>query len=292
MRNRQVVPSQRFGHRAIRLFTELHEKGRTTFTVHDVRDILGLESKSTRNFVEKLVHRELATRLRRGLFAISPFELVPEREFLGNPYVVARELAGGGDYYLSHASAMHLHRMLTEPQLVAHVTRPRGCHARSRSIIGTQFRFVRCKQEHFFGFVEHALDDGEKVLVSDLERTILDGLKQPEYCGGIVGVARAYRMRRSDMDVGRLVDYALRLDVGAVIGRLGFLLETCGVDEPAKLGRLRARPKTGYHVLDPALPRAGRRMARWRLCLNVNLQELESARSTRPMSAETFSACR
>ncbi len=255
--------------------------------MRDVRGIMGLGPKSTRNFVEKLVHRGLATRVRRGLFTISPFELVPEPEFVGNPYVVARELAGGRDYYLSHASAMHLHRMLAEPQLVIHVTRPRGCHARSRSIIGTQFRFIRCKREHFFGFVELALDDGLKVLVSDLERTIVDGLKQPEYCGGIAGVARAYRMRRSDMDVGRLVNCALRLDVGAVIGRLGFLLEACGVDEPAELDRLRARLTATYHLLDPTLPPVGRHVARWRVCLNVNPQELESARSTRPMSAET-----
>jgi len=33
-------------------------------------------------------------------------------------------------------------------------------------------------------------------------------------------------MRRDDIDSGKLVDYALRLSVGAVIRRLGYLLET------------------------------------------------------------------
>jgi predicted transcriptional regulator of viral defense system len=82
------------------------------------------------------------------------------------------------------------------------------------------------------------------------------------------------------MNIGRLVDYALRLDVGAVIRRLGFLLETCGVDEPAALERLRARLTATYHLLDPTLPVEGHRVARWRLRLNVSPEELEAVRST------------
>jgi hypothetical protein len=37
---------------------------------------------------------------------------------LGNPYLIARFLANGAPYFLSHASAMELHRMVTQPQLV------------------------------------------------------------------------------------------------------------------------------------------------------------------------------
>ena len=266
------------GPQAAELLAVLHEKRRTIFTVGDVQEVTGLGSKSTRNFVGKLVRRGVATRLKPGLFILVPFELGREREYLGNPYLVARALAGGRDYYLSHASAMDAHRMVTQPQLVVYVTSP--LPLRGRTILGTEFHFVRCKPEHLFGVAEHWVDKTEKVVVSDLERTIIDGLKQPEYCGGIVEVAKGYWMRRSDMNIRRLVDYALRLDVGAVIRRLGFLLETCSVDEPAALERLRARLTAAYHLLDPTLPAEGRRVARWRLRLNVSPEELEAVRST------------
>ena len=36
----------------------------------------------------------------------------------GNPLVVAREMMRGEDYYLSHATAMEIHGMTTQPQLV------------------------------------------------------------------------------------------------------------------------------------------------------------------------------
>src|ERR1700733_754085 len=110
------------GPQAACLLTTLHEKRRTIFSFHDVQQVTGAGLIPTRNFVDKLVQRGLATRLKPGLFILVPFELGHEREFLGNPYLVARELAGGRDYYLSHASAMEMHNMVTQPQLVVYTT--------------------------------------------------------------------------------------------------------------------------------------------------------------------------
>ena len=271
-------PQKTLGPQAARLIAELHGKRRTVFTIADVQEVTGLGPKSTRNFVGKLVQRGVATRLRPGLFNLVPFELGREREYLGNPFIVARELAGGRDYYLSHASAMDAHRMVTQPQLVVCVTSPASM--RGRTILGTEFRFVRCKPEHMFGITEHWATKTEKVFVSDLERTVIDGLKQPEYCGGVFEVAKGFWIRRHDIDIERLVDYALRLDVGAVIRRLGFLIEAFGVDEPAALKRLRARLTATYIPLDPTLPAAGHSVARWRIRLNVSPEELKAVRGT------------
>jgi predicted transcriptional regulator of viral defense system len=261
-----------------RLVETLHDERRLVFSFEDARRITGASLKSTRGFVGKLVQRGIATRLKPGLFILVPFELGREREYLGNPYVVARELAGGRDYFLSHASAMDLHGMVTQPQLVVYATSPRPL--RGRTILGTQFRFVRCKPTHLFGVTSHWVDKTQQVAVSDLERTVVDGLKQPEYCGGFAEVAKGYWMRRGDIAVAKLVDYALRLDVGVVIRRLGFLLESSNVDAPNELERLRERLTDTYHLLDPTLPAEGRRVARWRLRLNVSPEELQAARST------------
>ena len=127
-----------------------------------------------------------------------------------------------------------------------------------------------------FGVTEHWITKTEKVRVSDLERTVLDGLKQSEYCGGFTEVAKGFWMRRGDIETSRLVDYALRLNVGAVIRRLGFLLEVFEVNAPRELERLRRRLTASYAVLDPMLPDEGTFFARWRLRLNIEPEEIES----------------
>jgi predicted transcriptional regulator of viral defense system len=257
-----------------RLVAALHDRGRPLFGHDDVEAITGLQRASARSLVAGLVRRGLATRLKPGLFLLVPQELGHEREYLGNPYVVARELVGTTNYYVSHASAMELHQMVTQPQLAVFVTSPKA--VRPRMVLGTEFRFVRCKPEHMFGLVGHWATKTEKVRVSDRERTVLDGLKHSEHCGGFTEVAKGFWMRRDDIDVDRLVDYALRLDVGAVIQRLGFLLETFEAQEPERLERLRQRVPASYAPVDPLLPPEGPTAARWRLHLNVEPDEILS----------------
>jgi len=267
-------PAKTLGPQTARLVAMLYERGRSLFTHADVEAITGLQAKSARNLMAGLVNRGLATRLKPGLFILVPFELGREREYLGNPYVVARELAGTPDYYLSHASAMDLHQMVTQPQLAVFVTSPKAI--RPRTVLGTEFRFVRCKPGALFGVVEHWATKTERVRVSDLERTVIDGLARPEFCGGFTEVAKGYWMRREAITPSKLVDYALRLDVGAVVRRLGFLLETFEVPAAAEVERLRAELTSTYALADPLMPAEGPYQARWRLRVNVAPDELRA----------------
>ena len=221
-----------------------------------------------------MISRGVVTRLKAGLFILVPFEMGREREYFGNPFVVARELCGTPDYYISHASAMEIHQMVTQPQLVVYTTTPK--FLRARFVLGTEFRFVRCKPEKFFGYTDHWATKTEKVQVSDLEKTIVDGLKQPEYCGGFSEIAKGFWMRREDIDSGKLVDYALKINVGAVMRRLGFLLELLEMEASGELERLRERLTMTYSILDPVMPAEGKFLARWRLRLNVSPEEIEA----------------
>ena len=266
------------GPRAAHVVAVLHERGRRVFTLADVVDITDLEKASARSFVRKLVDRGIATRLRSGLFILVPFELGHGRDYLGNPYVVARELLAGKAGYISHASAMDIHGMSTQPQLAVYITSP--VPTRGRAVLGMQFRFVRCKPSAVFGTVEHWVDKQEQVVVSDLERTIVDGLKQPEHSGGFTEVAKGLSIRRPDVNPGRLVDYALRLGIGAVSRRLGYLMETYEVGAPDELARLRETLTSTYSLLDPTLPPEGRFLARWRLRLNVDPEEVLAVGTT------------
>lgn len=262
------------GPQAANLVTMLHERSRAVFRLEEVRNITGLSEVSARSFVRKLVDRGVAARLKPGLYVLVPFELGRERRYSGNPLVVAREIMHGEDYYLSHATAMEIHGMTTQPQLVVMVSTPKA--RRPVTALGVEYRFIRCRRRHLFGLTEYWATKQEKVRVSDLERTIIDGLKQSEHCGGLTEVAKGLWMRRQDMNAGRLVQYAKRIGVGAVVRRLGFLLETYEMAAAPDLGRLRSGLTATYVRLDPVLPAEGKRLRRWRLQLNVDPEELRA----------------
>ncbi len=262
------------GPQAAKLIATLHERSRPIFRLEDVREITGLSESSARSFVRKLVDRGVATRLKPGLFVLVPFELGMERQYLGSPLVVAREIVNNKDYYLSHATAMEIHGMLTQPQLVIRVTTPKP--RRPLTTLGVHFRFVRCRRIHLFGLTEYWVSKQEKVCVSDLERTIIDGLKQPEHCGGLTEVAKGLWIRRRDMSVNQLMRYAKRINVGAILRRLGFLLETYEMADAHDLEQLRKEFTATYVRLDPILPAEGKRLRKWRIQLNVDPEELRA----------------
>jgi predicted transcriptional regulator of viral defense system len=124
--------------------------------------------------------------------------------------------------------------------------------------------------------VEHWVTKQEKVQVSDLERTVIDGLKRPEYCGGLTEVAKGLWMQRDKMSPDRLMRYAIRLKVGTVIRRLGFLLELYEMATEEITRVLRGHLTNSYAPLDPALPANGKHLHRWRLHVNVQPDELLS----------------
>jgi len=260
------------------LLTALYDRAQTTFTLEDAAAITGLRPALASSLLHKAGKRGLVSHLKRGLFILVPPELGSATEYYGNPYLVGQRLAGSAPSYVSHATAMEIHRMVTQPQFVVFTSSPKRIP--NRTLQGTEFRFVLIKPDHFFGTTQHWATKQESVDISDLERTVIDGLRQPEYCGGVTDVAKGLWMRHEDMHPAKLVDYALKLRVGAVIRRLGYLLELYGIAPEAELARLRQALTSTYLPLDPILPKEGPHVARWRLQVNICREELEALRTT------------
>ena len=265
------------GTRTAQLVAELNERRQPIFSIQDATEITGLSATSARSLLAAAEARGLITRLKPGLFNLVPFELGHDTEHVTDPHLIARALVDDAPYFISHGSAMELHRMVTQPQLWTTVSTTK--RVRITNIRGYEFRFIRVADEHLFGITDHWITSDQAVKVSDPERTIIDCLSLPQYAGGITEVAKGLWMKRDSLDAARLIDYALRLDVGAVIRRLGYLLELYDIVDRHRLEALRIRLTNTYQRLDPMLPDEGPMLARWRLRLNLDRDELAAARS-------------
>ena len=266
--------SKTLGSRSSTLWVELNERGHTTFSLRDVEEITGLRGSSARTLIHKAERRGLITRLRSGLYTLVPFELGRATEYVGDPYVIAREMCEGRSYFLSHATAMELHRMVTQPQFTIYVSST--LRTPPRSVHGHEYRFLTLKPADFFGLTQVWVTKQQSVTVSDKERTLLDALRQPQYAGGIPEVAKALWISRDGVKIQRLLDYAQHFSSGALRRRLGFLLELYQMASAAQLEPLRSKLTSTYDRLDPTLPKSGSFHSQWRLQLNVGIDELQA----------------
>lgn len=247
----------------------LAAEGRTLFTVEDARAHWGDESRA-RAHLHDLAAKGWIERLERGKYIIIPLEAGPEREWSENPFIIASQLVQPAT--VAYWTALH-HWQFTEqvPRITYVQTTARKLPSR-KTVLGTAFQFVTVTERKYFGhkreFIGH-----QKYQIADPEKTLLDCLDGPDLAGGIPEVVKALRQTdRIRWEV--LDDYLIRLGSGAVVKRLGFLVERSDLpvpDREAHLTRWREQLTSGLAKLEPSSAKHPHRIdTRWRVRVNLD----------------------
>jgi predicted transcriptional regulator of viral defense system len=273
--NIRTENSKTLGRAAAEILLRLSEQGKPIFSVEDAQAIYNKSRKVTSNLLGKLVRKGWLVRLMRGKYLVVPLEAGLDAIPMADRYVIAREMLGSTEYYISHYIAMEVHQMPTQPVNTVYVTVSRQRHG--RVIAGTQYYFVYASSKSFWGWENIWATPQEQVRVSDLEKTLLDGAVRPELCGGVGDMAKGLWLRKDELDEDRLLQYAKRLDHKAAARRVGFLLTTYGLGRPETLATLQGFGIAGYDLLDPTLPDDGPHDRRWRLRINLDAEELRGS---------------
>ncbi len=265
---------------ALRLVRSLASEGNRIFTVARAKELsaaAGLTDGYLRQALHHLTKSGWLLRLRKGLYALSP---VMPGVTSAHEFEIAMALVPHGA--VSHWSAMQYHGMTEQiPRKVFVLTSTDHPIPQSRSkdrregsgieVAKTIYQFIRVKPERFFGTDKVWVSEA-RVMITDPERTLLDGLMMPWHCGDFAEVLHAFEVRKDRLNLDRIVGYALRVDAAAA-KRLGWVLEQQGV-RPDRLASLLKLPIKGYRTLDPNGPRKGPCNSRWMIQENLpgNLQ--------------------
>lgn len=259
----------------VKLVRLLAQEGIRVFTTARARELAptaGLSEGYLRQALHHLTKSGWLVRLRNGLYAVSSSVpgVTPAHEF-----EVAMALTEPAA--ISHWSALHYHHLTEQaPRKVfvltttdASVPRVRGHKAKKENGYpagDALYQFIQVKPEWYFGTQKVWIDEA-RVTITDPERTLLDGLRMPQHFGDLAEVLHAFEARGQDLDVKRIVDYALELDA-ATAKRLGWVLERQGVSSNL-LKPLADVEIKGYRTLDPSGPRKGPCHKRWMIQENL-----------------------
>jgi len=247
------------------------KRGQVIFTVDQAWDVYGKTRQQTTDFLRDLANKGVIARIKPGLYLI--LQLGQEETQLTNWPVIAQAIAMPDDYYISHLGAMRLHGMTTHPLYDVYITITK--RKKAYQVSNINYHFIYTNPKYFWGMQSHWVSKQKKVILSDIERTILDGFDRPELCGGVKDVVRGIWAVKKNVDWDKLVVYAKKFRTKAAVKRLGYVLELLNLGNQI-LSSLQhiISGANDYVLLDPNEIDQGRYVRRWRVRVNIKDVEL------------------
>jgi len=261
-----------------KILAKLSEDGKSWFTIKQVYDFFPeLSKKSVVQQLIMMTNAGILMRIQEGLYYIIPYEqdsqtFMPDWHLLADPLV-------GEEHYIGYYSALQIHNLITQPSLKEQIVVNKPIKPSEKTIKGVNFQFIYHNEKHFFGYKKTWIDSFNKVLCSDLEKTIIDSLYKPDYAGGIIEIAKAIYMSKDKIKYEQLLNYVIKFNSQSVIKRLGYLLELLSISTPIieELQKLRTQSIT---VLDTEVPKHGKILSRWSIQQNVDIETIKNAITT------------
>jgi predicted transcriptional regulator of viral defense system len=223
------------------------------FTIQDAAKVLGSTGPGLKIYLQRLVGRDVITRIERGKYCLAGTP----------PEVIATNVVIPS--YISFLWALSFHRLSTQmPSVITTVGLRRHDPLRAGNVT---VQFMVMKSGRFFGMAKHKASDGAEFMVAEPEKAVIDALCYPAHCP-VSEVIDSLKLavEEEQLNVNLLVDNTLRMGSNVGTKRLGYLLDSFGIDPHDRLSSL---VNDKYDPLDPSLPKKGRYIKKWKIVVNT-----------------------
>jgi len=254
-----------------RLITELSQSKKNVFSFEEAAQILKTDNKQVKKLLHDLVKRGWVKRIEKGKYFLVPLTVDTTKPYTINQFLIASKLIH--PYYIGFWSMLHYYGYTEQLVNTIFVVSPKK--KKKLSLLVINYKFIKVLEKKMFGLAEIKVND-MAVQVSDREKTLLDCLDHPEYCGGITEVIKGIWNSREEIDPMKILEYAKKMGNSAVIKRLGYLLEILEMDKKIPVRTLQKMIRKGFSPLDPLLPQKGQYNSQWNLIVNIPKEELLS----------------
>lgn len=223
-----------------------------------------------------MIEKGMLIKLNRNLYHIVPTSMDAD-SYIPDWHLVAKYLMKGKKYYIGYYSAMQIHGLITQPSLKEIVVTDLQIKPSTKNIRGIEFQFVYHTNTRFFGYKSTWIDQHEKVMVSELEKTIVDAVSRPNLCGGLIEIGKAVYETKEKIDLQKLFDYLTRNEIQVAKKRYLFLTELLGLEWTSYHEGMLKNLGSGYPLLDTTGPDQGRKDSKFGLKINVDTESIKSA---------------
>lgn len=213
------------------------------------------------NPLRSLIRNEIVVILERGKYC---------RHNFNDELVIGSFLATNGA--IAYWSALSYHGLTTQIPNTVFVQSNRK--KQKKTIRGVRYEFILVPETAFIGHQKQGFGNNT-YFITDIEKTIIDCMDKPQFCGDITDVIKA--ISKWSPDEKKLIKYCKHLNNGAVMKKLGYLIELFNIQNCEKFVKYAKNNLVkGYALFDPKNENEGKYNNRWGLRLNMSKETLSS----------------
>jgi predicted transcriptional regulator of viral defense system len=237
------------GRNELKLLFTLEKENKSLFSTQDAKRILKTSQASVWNVLYRLKRKRRVEQIERGKYLLVPARAGYEALWSEAPLLLVPHLID--TYYVGFWTALNYWGMTEQvPRTVFIATTKRK---RDVEYGPTKFEFVKLAKRRFFGFVLEGIAGGT-FTISSREKTIVDCLLYPKYCGGLEETVKGIWNARKELNFETLLDFSKRIGVSVVERRLGYVLDTLQIEKKMRSELAQAK-LIGFMWLDPLGPK-------------------------------------
>lgn len=217
--------------------------------------------------ISRLTKKGVLKAIKRGVYFYSPLESGPAGSSI-NEFLIPPVFFSKGNYYIGYSTMYNYYGFTDQLFQVLYVL---NTSLQLEKAVGNmRFKMVRISQKRMYGLEKIRIKDRE-VTVSDRERTLVDLIYFSEPVGGMKKAFEILKeqVRLKKADTRKLIKYALKFPDIATVKRIGFTLESAGVNDKEIAPLLKIVKKTSLINLYPAKSRKGKINKKWMLIENA-----------------------
>lgn len=202
------------------LYFTLGGKNQRVFTLQDIIDILNISPQHARNLASKMVKKQVAERVKPGLFVRIPESIILDKQLYKEDAVLIAAKSFD-KAFLSHYTALSFYGLAERYTTQIYVTIPQ--HQRNILYHEITIKYIHVIPHRFFGITTMEYSN-EKIPISDQERTILDIVNKPKYAGGWTESIICLQ-NLEQINWNNLLSYVKRFDNKVLARRIGYILD-------------------------------------------------------------------
>lgn len=213
------------------------------FRLRELALLLNIDKTKTYNLIKALKGKKVIDVLSSGIYSLNDTD-----DFVAGVYF-------NWPSYVSFLSALNYYGFSdNNPKKITFVS--------TKYKKNQKFEYVCLSKERYFGYRK----EGD-IIIAEKEKAFVDSLLFPKYSGGIKEIARLLLENITNLNIDKLIDYALRVESKMALRRLGFILG----DKLTKKNNALLLSKIGKGVgfLDPMIKTRKNLNKQWLLYTNL-----------------------